>query len=647
MAKDPMDKISAEFSRWAAAPDRKLSGEPAADAAEVDLLLGLLRDHLGLGDPARLKPGDLEELLLDVYPRKVTVFDAADIQDTIPAARDLLAFLADTGRLADQAARKLGRELDEVAPRFAGAVMDPSRWGMARSLTQAMVTEGVDITDSAAVQEWIAAYNADTLGTSEDWDFDEDEDENLKEAFGLPDRLPAMRLPALDELAALARKSPLLATAVRLAEWAGPRRAVEPEGELTAADTVAAAAELGIETGGASAVTAMYDVPELVHLWDLALNTGFLEEEGDDDDPVVTAGEAARLWHGGTDLEVLAIWSEALTFLMTESLEIDADLDEELGADLDFYGAGVGLVTALFLARGEGVLVTLADEVIREGATGELPADEAAETWTSWTQAHGGPAGVLLRRLSELGAVRLDNEDEGPVTRLTPLGAWAVREQLIASGVDLPLLPPPAEMTAADLAGAAEGASEEEFAAEADAWLALRETDAAARELLGFGAVASPVERMTAVTVVRRLGGAAEPAWRAALDVPALCPYAKMALAETASGSQPGLEPQASDTAWLVTDMLAAMSAGLEPEEVAAGLAEALPEGAEEAMFDAISRLPHPDAAGVLTLIGAQHPDKKIAKAARRYAYKASSRAAASASATRVSAVTSTDREKR
>jgi hypothetical protein len=43
-------------------------------------------------------------------------------------------------------------------------------------------------------------------------------------------------------------------------------------------------------------------------------------------------------------------------------------------------------------------------------------------------------------------------------------------------------------------------------------------------------------------------------------------------------------------------------------------------------MFDAISRLPHPDAAAVLTLIGEQHPDKKTAKAARRYAYKAASR---------------------
>jgi len=626
MANDPMDAISAEFSRWAAAPGRPLHGAPAADAAEADLLLGLLRDHLEIDDPARLKPGDIEELLLDVYPRKVTVFDAADIQDTIPAVRDLLAFLASTGRLSASAARKLGRELDRVAPRFTEAVMDPSRWGMARSLTQAMVTDGVDITDSAAVQEWIAAYNANLPDTSDDWDLDGDE--NLKEAFGLPDRLPPRRLPGPDELAALARKSPLLATVARLAEWAGPRRAVEPEGELTAADTIAAAAQLGIEIGDPAAVTTMFDVPELAHLWDLTMDTGFLEDEdqSDDDAPEVVAGEAARQWRSGTDLEALAIWSAALEFLMAESLAIDADLDQDLGDGLDFYGAGIGLVTALFLARDEGILVTLADEVIRETAVGELSAAEAAETWAAWTQAHGEPAGVLLRRLGELGAVRLDDEEEGPVARLTPLGSWAVREELIASGVDVPLLPPPAEMTAADLAGAAEGASEEEFTAETDAWLALREPGAAVRELLDFGAVAGPAERMTAVMVVRRLGAAAGPGWHAVLDVPALRPYAKMALAETAAGSQPELEPQASDMAWMLTDLLAAMPEELEADEFAAELAEAMPAGTEDKMFDAMWRLPHPDAAAVLTLIGERHPDKKIAKAARRFAYKASSR---------------------
>jgi hypothetical protein len=39
-----------------------------------------------------------------------------------------------------------------------------------------------------------------------------------------------------------------------------------------------------------------------------------------------------------------------------------------------------------------------------------------------------------------------------------------------------------------------------------------------------------------------------------------------------------------------------------------------------------MARVPHPDAASVLTVIGRYHPDKKIAKAARKSAYKAASR---------------------
>jgi len=42
-----------------------------------------------------------------------------------------------------------------------------------------------------------------------------------------------------------------------------------------------------------------------------------------------------------------------------------------------------------------------------------------------------------------------------------------------------------------------------------------------------------------------------------------------------------------------------------------------------------MARVPHPEAADVLTVIGRQHPDKKIAKLARKSAYKAASRRAA------------------
>src|SRR5258708_28030152 len=105
----------------------------------------MLRDHVGVDDPADLGPGDLRELLLAVYPSKVTVLDAEGTADTVPAVRDLLAFLADTGAVAAEAVKRLERELDEIAPHFTDAVMHPKNWGMARSITHAMVSDGVEL----------------------------------------------------------------------------------------------------------------------------------------------------------------------------------------------------------------------------------------------------------------------------------------------------------------------------------------------------------------------------------------------------------------------------------------------------------------------------------------------------------------------
>ena len=173
---------------------------------------------------------------------------------------------------------------------------------------------------------------------------------------------------------------------------------------------------------------------------------------------------------------------------------------------------------------------------------------------------------------------------------------------------------------------------EEEIAAETDAWLARRAPDVAARELYELAAKGGPMERMVAITAVNRLGADAEPMWRDALNVRELRPYAKIALTELAGGSPevamlPGLEPEAEDVAWLLTDILAAASVALEPGELARQLGDSVPEGQEEMMFGVMARLPHPDVADVLTLIGQHHPDRKVAKAARRSAYRASSRA--------------------
>ena len=662
VASDRVDATLKGFTRWARAAPQKLGGDPDADAEELRLLLGMLRDHVGVDDPADLGPGDLRELLLGVYPDKVTVLDAEETADTVPAVRDLLSFLTDTGAVAAEAAKRLERELDEIAPRFTDAVMDPKNWGMARSITHAMVSDGVDLADQDAVDSWIARYNL-RVGAGraddeelEDVDLDDDldpddyvlddEDFDLKEAFGLPDRLPPVRLPPEPELAAMSRAAPLLGQARTLAEWVTAGRDVTEDVELTAEDTIAAARELGIpvpvkaDTGPDAlpgmpdppAVTSMDDVPELARLWDIAFDAGFLDLdlEGDRVEPGVDLG----CWPGGTDEEVLEVWSTTLPCVLNR-LEDDASLDDRLGELLDFTDAGWALMVTLFVVKGEGVPVREASDMIRQAATDELAPDQAEEAWQAWTQARGDPAEYLLGMLQELGAVSLPDQppgegaEDGPVARLTPLGTWAMRELLLEDDVEIPLLPPTDQMTAADLLAAAEGLDEAEFEAETAAWLERRAPDVGAGELLGVAADGGPAERLLAVGAVQKLGAAAEPAWRDSLGRPELRPYAKIALTEIAGGEPgvtvlPGLEPEVADLAWVLTDTLAAMSD--DPDELPQQIRESIPAGQEQQTFNAISLSTHPDAASVLSLIGRHHPDKRIAKAARRSAYRAASR---------------------
>jgi hypothetical protein len=640
MAKDtpptspsPFTRALTGFRRWTKTTGQKLSGDPGADADELETVLDLMRNYLSIERPGDLGPGDLEELLLRVYPRKITVFDRADTEDTIPAIRDFLAYLGESGEIAEGTARKLERELDRIAPRFADAVMDPSNWGMARSLVQAMAADGIDLGDQAAMDRWIAAYNTrvDPAGgvfdAAEEYE-DDDQDIDLKEAFGLPDRLPPMRLPSEAELAAMARSAPLIGQLQALATWLGPGRAVTENAQLADGDAAEAAAALGLGTPTA----------RLDYLWQLALDAEFIEL--DEDETHALPGEVAQAWPDGDDDEVLDIW-EMLFALVMGTLDVAASLDPRRSSELDFFGQGATLAVMLFLARPDGLPVAEISEVIRDTAVDELAPARAAKTWQSWVRAHGDPARVLLDQMVAVGGVRISDSEDGELARLTPLGLAAIRTQLADSEVEVPLLPPAEEMTAADLIAMAEGATEEEFQAETAAWLAHRTTESAARELLSVAAESDAASRVLAVAVVTELGAPAEPAWRDVLGQIALRGYAKATLA-TLAGCDPatavplGLELANDDLAWVLTDTL--VTAGwadvdddeeAEPAELAKRLSEAIPAGREPAAFEMMARVPHPDAASVLTMIGRHHPDKKIAKAARKSAYKAASRQAA------------------
>jgi len=611
-----------DFAVWA----KETADAAAGDPDGVRLVLELMRDYLGIADPRDLGPGDLRTLLLSVFPRKITVFDREGVFEATQDVHDLLRFMAETGQVSSVA--RLERELSEILPDFPDAMMNPANWGMARSFMQEMDSDGVDINDQGAVDQWIASYNSRSqrhlLGDpdlfSDGGDLlDSDSHATVREAYGLPDRLPALRLPGQAELASAARESRLLSRVRALAVWADGRE-LTPDGDLVPADLAAAAGLLEIDVPPGAAT--IDDVPELLQIWHLACCALFVCNDGDRAEVDETVDE----WPGGDEDEVMDAWAAAFGHLIGHSLPIDGQ-DDDLAMDLGLVAAPASLAIALFLARDQGIPLGGCRSLMNELATAGLAPADVAKTLAAWTRAHGELADILLDRLSQLGAV----ETEGEAVRLTPLALWQVYQELSGS-VEIPLLPLPEEMTAAELVDFGTDASEDELARELGEWLAVRPATDAARELLVVATQAGPALRMMSTSLATAIGVVAEPAWREVLGDPALSAYAKLALNQIAGRDPavdplPGLRIELGEVASMLGDTLVAMSEAIDGKEIAEMLSRAVPPGEEERLFELMWRSPNLAARQSLELLGRHHPDKKIAKAARKAAFKARSRA--------------------
>jgi hypothetical protein len=474
-------------------------------------------------------------------------------------------------------------------------------------------------------------------GVADDFEY---EDIDIKEALGLPDALPPIRLLPLPELAAEARRAPLPGQLAALAAWVGKDgREVDSSGDLTPEDQAEVVAALGVSA------------EDFDFLWEYALGVEWLLFDPDDEDRVL-AGETADDWATGDDESVFAAWSSTMAAVLGETLELygpepdfeadEADDEDDEGDDeeFNFTGQGMAIAILLFLARREGLTGDEFTEVLWENAAGgdidedddEL-SEELAEARERWEEEYGDPARLLLDKLHTVNAI----SEEDDVIRLTPLALAALHEQLVEAGVDIPLLPPTAaELSGSELLAMAEGVSDAEFEAEAQAWVESRGDDPAARELLELAAEGHPGERMLAVAVVTAIGAPAAPALRESLAVESLKGYAKVALLSLAgiddiSGAADvpsELELGPDDLAWIATDLLALACDDEypDPDDLAVSFREAVPVGQEVPLFEAMARSAHPDAEDVLNHLGRHHPDKQVSKAARTAAHKAASR---------------------
>ncbi|GII67018.1 hypothetical protein Skr01_71030 [Sphaerisporangium krabiense] len=397
---------------------------------------------------------------------------------------------------------------------------------------------------------------------------------------------PPVELAPEAELAGAVLSVPLVRDARRLAAWTGSREVTE-EGHLTPGDAREASGELGLT------------LDRLRLVWVVAVNGGLAR--------VTRAGavpgpglppDLMNFWDGVV-MDVLDRTEEGLT----GSEVADEHLTEMLAT---IYATSDGITYAGLV---EGML-----------QAHEIGCEARAHEMRRLREVLPGELDAALDLLEYCGLF----ERTADSVRLTPLGVWAVRQDLLREGHDAPLLSEIAgfaELSAAELVDAM--LSGEAPSSAPALWAERRVPEDAARELIKVAASGTPGQRGVIGTVLAEMGPEAEPALREALAEPAMWRHAAVWLA-VRDLDAPVLTEE--DGTWLAVDTLATLLHIPDVPE-AMGEFEALEPGEELLrLVDDISRSGHPDAIAVLELLGAHHPDTTVAKAARKAAMKARSR---------------------
>ncbi|MFF5017980.1 hypothetical protein [Streptomyces sp. NPDC001165] len=468
--------------------------------------------------------------------------------------------------------------------------------------------------------------------------------------------LPPVRLHPEAELARAALSTPLLSRAARLARWAGPDTRVDAGGGLVEEQLPAAAELLGLSGEDAAAYAS--------EAWRVAVDAALVEIT-DEEAGTVAAGEELALLTGGSPQDVLTVWLSALETVVADASVPDLDdlvdaMDE--GGEVDFASLDWDPeAEAEFL---DGVLGNLYLLTVSEDGSGDTPVPLPALAASMIVPSDmGEPTNDVLEQVSDA-MMRLDDqfrmlepvglveyqpvdealmadiegaveEPAAPVddtdvsrygmVRLTPLGAYGLRARLLDAGFEAPAVGELADKGADVLLDGTAHFGPSAAQAETEQWVARREPLAAARELLAAarGADAgAPLRRLRCQQALSLVGLEAEAALREVLDDPELGGLARVWLSERGASDVPA--PSQELVFWLTVDTLAAQLQAEGNSEELRALVEGLAEQ-HSGFFAAAWRVEHPATADVLEAMGRLHPDKKVAKEARKAAFKARS----------------------
>jgi hypothetical protein len=432
----------------------------------------------------------------------------------------------------------------------------------------------------------------------------------------LPPLVPVPR----ERLADAVRRAPGYQRLVAFVDWVGDGRELTAKGDLTLADARhlltllrtgdpvdeevgdrAFAAPGGTETPGV----------DLVFRW--ARKSGFVKVRRGRVEPTRRAVRLAR--------DPLAAWERAFA----GSLDVGiiqhhyrhchapwqvppwaGDLDEAVEALLV-------LLHAAREAQPVDELVALAWEVVEAAwEVDELP----PEDYEQWRGAAARDVKAALALFVELGALEAlePGAASGPgglaggVT-LTDLGRKGVHERAREAGIDVPVAGALREASAGELLAALADQPDLVARSEALAWLGERQPAAAARDVVAALQAATPSldEVGVGLAMLSEIGDDAVPAMRALAEDDQLGAFAGGWLVERGLAA-PLVEPAA-----VVLGVAAVADA-----EMAADAFLELPVAVQRQVIDDLCHQGGPQAEEVLAAVAATHPDKAVAKAARR-----------------------------
>jgi hypothetical protein len=146
--------LKKRFAAWCQAGQLELDRE--APESPLHYKWAYMDRHL-----TRWRREDLDQLYLELFPAKVIV-DEDGIDEVLAEAKAFFSFLGESQLLDDESdpAAELLTHLDEIEPEFRVNMGDPSRFSFGKRIFSEARAEGVEMSDRAAVGEFIARFNA-------------------------------------------------------------------------------------------------------------------------------------------------------------------------------------------------------------------------------------------------------------------------------------------------------------------------------------------------------------------------------------------------------------------------------------------------------------------------------------------------------